>query len=104
MVIFWEDITNQKNYLLQDSVILFWVYKFWKHPLLPLRIIFAWANTDEKIEALAIVGGVGWADGGGGGGRERINLVWNRLVGAGKRESFFTFVSVLFEDKVKSSE
>ena len=69
MVIFGRSYhKSQKLFNCKILSFCFESYKFWKHPLLPLRIIFAWANTDEKIEALAIVGGVGWADSGGGGG------------------------------------
>ena len=70
----------------------------------PHRIILAWRNRDEKIEASSDE----WRGGGGEprkGKGNQSGLKWRGGGGGGLLgESFFTFVSLLFEDKVKSSE
>ena len=67
-----------------------------EHSRPPVRVILAWKNRDEKIEARKGRHNttVDWGRG--------INLVWNSVAGADR--GIFLLCLLLFEDKVKSSE
>ena len=73
--------------------------KRWKHSRPPVRIILAWKNGDEKIEASSEERGKEReTDGGDAMWGESI---WFEIAWRGRTGESFYFCLLLFEDKVK---